>query len=164
MKNLIPLYNVESLIPILSKISIFGGLNDSQLYKVFRKLEKTSYKNLEYIFHQGSAPSHIYIIIKGRVRMIQEIQGSNYQLFEFGSGNCIGEDSVIGIQPHTLSAIAIGDVELAVISKKALLDLYKTDKELFTLLILNIARELSRRLKLTDNLLLHYIDKNSHPY
>jgi len=162
--NLVPLFEIENLIPILNKISIFGGFNDSQLYKIFRVLEKASYKNLEYIFKQGSAPTHIYIITKGRVRMIQEVEGKNYQLFEFGQGNCIGEDSVIGIQPHTLSAIAIGEVELAVISKRVLLDFYKTDKDLFTLLILNIAREISRRLKLTDNLLLHYIDKISHPY
>lgn len=161
--NIVPLFDIENLIPILSKISIFGGFNDTQLYKVFRKLEKASYRDLECVFKQGSAPTYIYIILRGRVRMIQEVEGINYQLFEFGVGNCIGEDSVIGIQPHTLSAIAIGDVELAVISKKALLDFYETDRDLFTLLILNIAREISRRLKLTDNLLLHYIDKVSHP-
>ncbi len=164
MKTLAPLYDVETIVPILSKISIFGGLNDTQLYKIFRLLQRVSYKNLDYVFRQGDAPTHIYIIIKGNVRMLHEIEGNNYQLFEFGPGNCIGEDSVIGIQPHTLSAVAIGDVDLAVIPKKSLLDLYKTDSDIFTLLILNIARELSRRLKSTDNLLLHYIDKKSHPY
>lgn len=163
MKTLAPLYDVETIIPILSKISIFGGLNDTQLYKIFRLLQRVSYKNLDYVFRQGDAPTHIYIIIKGKVRMLHEIEGNNYQLFEFDPGNCIGEDSVIGIQPHTLSAVAIGDVDLAVIPKKSLLDLYKTDPDIFTLLILNIARELSRRLKSTDNLLLHYIDKRSHP-
>lgn len=163
MKTLAPLYDVETIVPILGKISIFGGLNDTQLYKIFRLLQRVSYKNLDYVFRQGSAPTHIYIIIKGKVRMLHEIEGKNYQLFEFGPGNCIGEDSVIGIQPHTLSAVAIGDVDLAVIPKSSLLDLYKTDSDIFTLLILNIARELSRRLKLTDNLLLHYIDRISHP-
>ena len=163
METLAPLYDIENIIPILSKISIFGGLNDKQLYKIFRILQRINYKNLDYIFRQGTAPTHIYIIIKGSVRMLHEIEGKNYQLFEFGPGNCIGEDSVIGIQPHTLSAVAIGEVELAVIPKKSLLDLYKTDRDIFTLLILNIARELSRRLRSTDDLLLHYIDKKSHP-
>lgn len=163
MKELIPLFEIEKIIPLLSKISIFGGLDDNQLYKMFRILQKVSYKNEEYIFNQGEAPTHIYIILAGRVRMVEEVEGKIYQLFEFGPGNCIGEDSVIGIHPHTLSAMAIGEVELAVIPKKSLLDLYESDKDLFSLLVLNIAREISRRLKLTDNLLLHYIDSKSHP-
>ena len=163
MKELVPLFEIENIIPLLSKISIFGGLNDIQLYKIFRILNKVRYKNMEYIFTQGEAPTYIYIILEGRVRMIEEVKQNSYQLFEFGPGNCIGEDSVIGIQPHTLSAMAIGEVELAVIPKKALLDFYETDKDLFSLLILNIAREISRRLKHTDNLLLHYIDRVSQP-
>lgn len=94
--------------------------------------------------------------------MIEEVNSSCYQLFEFEEGRCIGEDSIIGIQPHTLSAMAVGKVELIVIPKNSLLKFYETDKDLFSLLILNIAREISRRLKMTDNLLLHYIDDPSH--
>ena len=39
-----PLLEIEKVIPILSKITIFGGLTDNQLYSVFKLLEKTSYK------------------------------------------------------------------------------------------------------------------------
>lgn len=163
MNNITPLFEIETLLPILSKISIFGGLDSKQLYTIFRILQRVDYKEGEYVFRQGEPPTHIYIILEGRVRMVEEIEGNNYQLFEFGQGNCIGEDSIIGIHPHTLSAIATGNVRLAVIPKKYLLDLYEKDKAIFSLLILNIAREISRRLKMTDNLLLHYIDKSTHP-
>lgn len=162
MKELMPLFEVDNIIKILTKISIFGGFNDAQLYKIFKVLKKVTYKDKEFIFKQGESPTYIYIILKGRVRLVEEMNYSSYQLFEFGEGNCIGEDSVIGIHPHTISAIAIGDVELGVIPKESLLNFYKSDKDLFSLLILNIAREISRRLKLTDNLLLHYIDKSKH--
>ena len=94
--------------------------------------------------------------------MVEEVNSNFYQLFEFEEGRCIGEDSIIGIYPHTLSALAVGKVELIVIPRKSLLNFYETDKDLFSLLILNIAREISRRLKMTDNLLLHYIDDPSH--
>ncbi len=166
MKELMPFFEMDKFINILVKISIFGGLNDTQLYKILKTLQKVTYKDKEFIFKQGEAPTYIYIILKGKIRLIQDINYTSYQLFEFVEGNCIGEESIIGIHPHTLSAIAVGDVELAVIPKKMLFDFYNTDKDLFCLLILNIAREISRRLKQTDNLLLHYIDKtdkNSHP-
>ncbi|GLI57954.1 hypothetical protein PM10SUCC1_34680 [Propionigenium maris DSM 9537] len=161
MKDLIPFFEFEEIIPLLTKISIFGGLNPTQLYKIFKILNKGDYKDGEYIFKQGSKPTHIYIILKGKVKMVEEINSNFYQLFEFEEGKCIGEDSIIGIYPHTLSALAVGEVELIVIPRKALLNFYETDKDLFSLLVLNIAREISRRLKMTDNLLLHYIDDPS---
>jgi CRP-like cAMP-binding protein len=161
MKELMPLFEMDKIINVLAKISIFGGLNDTQLYKIFKILKKVTYKDKEFIFKQGEAPTYIYIILRGKIRLIEDINYTNYQLFEFTEGNCIGEESVIGIQPHTLSALAVGDVELAVIPKSSFLDFYNTDKDLFCLLILNIARDLSRRLKQTDDLLLHYINKKS---
>ncbi len=159
-KELIPLLDIENIIPILSKISIFGGLDDKQLYYVFKILKEVRYKKDEYIFRQGDSPSHIYIIQKGRVRFIEEIDMTPYQLFEFGEGNCIGEASVLGIQPHTVSAVACEDSILIVLSKQSLFEIYEKDKSIFSILILNIAREICRRLKETDNILLHYIDKS----
>lgn len=159
MKDLIPLFEMDKIINILTKISIFGGLNDTQLYKIFKILKKVTYKDNEFIFKQGEAPTYIYIILRGKIKLIEDINYGSYQLFEFEEGSCIGEESVIGIQPHTLSAVAVGDVELAVIPKNSFLNFYHTDKDLFCLLILNVARDISRRLKQTDDLLLHYIDK-----
>lgn len=161
MKELMPLFEIDKVIKLLSKISIFGGFNDEELYKIFNILQKVTYLDEEFIFKQGESPTHVYIILEGKIRLIKDINYRSYQLFEFGVGNCIGEESVIGVQPHTLSAMAVGNVELAVIPKKSLLDLYNTDIKLFSLLILNIARDLSRRLKQTDNIFLHYIDKKN---
>jgi CRP-like cAMP-binding protein len=72
-------------------------------------------------------------------------------------GQCFGETSVIGIQPHAATAISVKDTELIVLSRKALLSLFKINLELFSILILNIAREACRRLHKTDEILIHYV-------
>lgn len=64
---------------------------------------------------------------------------------------------MIGIQLHTATAVALEPTELIVLSREALHSIFDDDKELFGLLILNIAREVSRRLKQTDETLLHYV-------
>ena len=64
---------------------------------------------------------------------------------------------MIGIQPHAATAITVDDTELIVLSRNALLSLLKSDLELFSILILNIAREACRRLHKTDEILLHYV-------
>ncbi len=72
-------------------------------------------------------------------------------------GDCFGETAAIGIQPHSASALAVEDTELIVLSRAALLSIFDSDKELFGMLILNIAREACRRLHKSDEIFLHYV-------
>ena len=156
-KQLHQLLDVEDILPILNEISIFAGLSDKQLYTLFRLLEKVRYKAKEKIFKEGEQPSHIYIVQSGRVKLVVNAEQTPLELIVFEEGQCFGETSVIGIQPHAATAISVEDTELIVLSRKALLSLFKSDLELFSILILNIAREACRRLHKTDEILLHYV-------
>lgn len=158
-RDYLPLLDIENVLPILNKISIFGGLSDKQLYEVFRLLEKVYYHADEYIFRQGDEPGYIYIIKSGKVKIIFDSEDGTLELALFEVGQCIGETAVIGIQQHSASALAIEETELIVLSRQALLSIFDTDKELFSMLILNIAREACRRLHKTDEILLHYVKK-----
>lgn len=142
---------------VLSKIAIFGGFDDDQLYKIFSVLEEARYSRGDFIFQEGEAPTYIYLILKGRVRF----ERGKHKVFEFHEGDCMGEEFVIGLQPYSLSAVAMEDVELAIISKKALLGFYETDMELFGHLMINISREISRKLSLTNELLFECMDKGN---
>jgi len=152
----LPLLDIENIIPVLDKISIFAGLTDTQLQKVFKLLQKVSYAKGETIFERGSTPSYIYVIKKGEIKLVAEVEDTPLELMLFSSGQCFGETSVIGIQPHSASAVAVENSDLIVLSREALLSLFDSDKELFSILILNIAREACRRLNKTDEILLHY--------
>ncbi|MBN2686281.1 MAG: cyclic nucleotide-binding domain-containing protein [Pontiellaceae bacterium] len=161
-KYRLPLLEVEKVLPILNQISVLGGLDDAQLYTVFHLLEVEHYNQGEFIFRQGDSPSHIRIIRSGRVRMIEEVEGTPLELVEFKTGDCFGETSVMAIHPHTASALAIEDAELLVIPRAKLFHLYDTDPEIFGMLMMNIAREACRRLIRTEDVMLHYaLDKDS---
>jgi len=126
------LLDIDEVAPILSEISIFAGLSDAQLYKLFGLLRKTSYKAGERVFSEGDQPSHIYIVQSGSMKLVV---------------NC----------DHAATAVCVEDTELIVLSRNALLSLYKSNLEMFSTLILNIAREACRRLAKTDEILLHYV-------
>lgn len=158
-KQLSQFLDIEDILPILSKISIFAGLSEKQLYTLFRLLEKAHYKAGENIFIEGQQPSHIYIVQSGGVKLIANAEQTPLELIVFEEGQCFGETSVIGIQPHAATAISVKDAELIVLSRNALLSLFKVDLELFSILILNIAREACRRLHRTDEILMHYVLK-----
>jgi len=151
-----PLLEVEKVLPILNRIAILGGLDDAQLYTVFRLLETEHYKAKEFIFRQGDSPSHIRIVWSGRVRIIEQVNGEPLELYEFVTGDCFGETSVIAIHRHTASAQAVVDTDLLVIPRDRLFALYETDPKLFGMLMMNIAREACRRLNRTEETMLHY--------
>ena len=62
---------------------------------------------------------------------------------------------------HTATAITASDSEIIVLSKTALIELRHEDVELFALLMMNLARELARRLYITDQMLLAATAKSS---
>jgi CRP-like cAMP-binding protein len=156
-KVLEPLLDVESIIPILNRISLFGGLDEKELYIIFRNLKRVRYRTDELIVRQGTPANYIYIVKSGRVRVYIEEKQRALELTEFGVGNCFGEASLIGIQPHSANVIALEDTELMVLSGKDLHSFYQTDTVLFSKIIMNIARDTCRRLYRTDNTLLHYV-------
>ena len=151
------LLRVDEVLPILSEISIFAGFSETQLQKLFGLLKKTRYGAGEKIFEEGERPGHIYIVQSGSVKLVVNCEDTPLELIEFKKGRCFGETSVIGIQPHAATAVCVTETELIVLSRNALLSLYKSDLEMFSTLILNIAREACRRLAKTDEILLHYV-------
>jgi CRP-like cAMP-binding protein len=154
-----PLSHVENVLAILNKISILAGLSDKQLRFLFELLEEVRYAAGETIFEQGQEPSHIYVVQSGKVKLVVDREQAALELMVFEEGYCFGESSVIGIQRHSATTIAVQDTSLIVLSRKALLSIYKSDLELFSILILNIAREACRRLHSSNETLLHYVKR-----
>ncbi len=155
-----PLMDVERVLPILDKISLFGGLSEDQLHTMFSKLKLVHYQAQDMIFKQGDQPSYIYIVLTGEIRLVFDQADHPLSKAQFLPGACFGETSVIGIQPHSASTLAVVDTDLLVLSKESLMEIFDSDKTLFSMLILNIAREASRRLHKADDLLLQYVHLN----
>jgi CRP-like cAMP-binding protein len=152
-----PLLNVEEVRPLLSKIPIFGGLKDAQLDEIFKLLKTVTYEKGEYIYKRGGTLSYIYIVKQGKVKMKIEEKGVFLDLVTFKKGECFGETSVIGIQSHSSNALAVEPTELIVLEPSHLLNIYERDKEVFAMLILNIARETARRLNQSNEALVQYM-------
>lgn len=149
-----PLNNTREVLQILSQIAIFGGATKFQQEEIFRRLETGLIERGQPIFCKGEEASHIYIVKSGGIDL--SIPGDNVtiQKKRLGVGECFGQVALMSMQPHAVSAVAGEDSEIIVLSRRALHQLRHEDIELFALLMMNIARELARRLKFTDEMLL----------
>ena len=157
MNPVVPLVNPESVISILSQISIFGGTTEAQQSEIFRRLEVSTCKKGEFVFEKGDEPSHIYIIKSGLIELFIPDKAHIIEKKRLGVGESFGQVAVMSIHQHTISALALDDSSLIVLSRRALYGLHHEDLPLFALLMMNIARELARRLQFMDELLLRSV-------
>ena len=152
-----PIKDIEPVRSILSRISMFGAVPEEKQTRLFQRLEEAPFKTGEFIFRKGDEPTHIYMVRSGRVDLLVTDDGVVVEKAKLCVGESFGEASLMSMHRHTATAIAIEDSEIIVLSRHALIQLEHEDIELFALLVMNIARELARRLKLTDDILFHYM-------
>jgi CRP-like cAMP-binding protein len=156
MKEYSPLKDVDSVVSILSKISFLGGVSDAHREEIFRLLEVGFFKKGEYVTKKGEEPTHIYIIKKGKIDLLLTDNEVAVTKREFHVGDCFGEAAMLSMINNTASFVAVEDSELIMLSRRALNQLRHEDLQVFTILIINLARELARKLQFTDEILLKH--------
>lgn len=157
MRTYKPLKDIGSVKAILSQISIWGGLSDDQQEKIYKRLEVGIFNRGEYIFRKGDQPTHVYIVKNGKIDLLASSQDVIIRKETVKTGGSFGFAALMAMQPHMVTAMAAEDSEIMVLSRQALLELRHEDIDLFALLMMNIAREIARRLKLTDDIFLQYV-------
>ena len=156
----LPLTDFESVSAIISKLRIFGGVTDPQREVLFRKLESWRLKEGECVFCKGDEPAAIYVVKSGSIDIQIRRGDVTINKHELRVGESFGEASMMSMHCHTTTAVAATDSEVLVLSRRALIQLRHEDIELFALLMMNLARELARRLYLTDQMLLEAAVQN----
>lgn len=154
MKRYVPLSDPDSVMSILSKISFLGGVSETQRSKVFGLLETGQFEKGECVSRRGEEAAHLYIITKGKIELLLTDNVVVVKKREFTVGDCFGEAAFLAMNNDTATFVAADNCELVVLSRHALNQLRHEDIELFTTLIMNLARELARKLQYTDYILL----------
>ena len=154
MLRTFPLTDFNSVSAIISQLRIFGGVTDAQLDSILRRLELWSVHTGDVIFKKGDEPMHIYIVKTGKIDLQIAEHDVIIHKHALQVGECFGEASLMSMHTHTSTAIVAADGEILTLSRKALIDLKHEDVELFALLMMNLSRELARRLYITDQMLI----------
>ena len=142
---------IAQIFDMSSKFALLGGLSPEQMHMILTNSEILRAKKGDYIFRRGDSPKEIYIILGGRIGFYLE----DMTVKEFTAGFSFAESALIGIQCQVVDAKALEDAELLIISKRKLMQLFEDDSVVFGIFILNIARELARRLAMVGELLLN---------
>lgn len=138
----------------LREIGLFGALPDEVLEHLCATLKTHRTAPGDAIFREGDPGRELFVVLEGEMEVTKKSRrGRDTRVAIFGPNDAFGEMSLIDMQPRSATVRALGPARLLRVSSEDMDGLYRHDLKAYTLIVLNIAREMSRRLRVTDGLL-----------
>ena len=93
----------------------------------------------------------MFVLEAGKVAVLKSWRGQEFLLRILKAGDCFGEMAVMDLLPRSASIRAVEDCTSIRLSAANLYRVYEHDLKQFALIKMNMGREVSRRLRDTDN-------------
>ena len=132
----------------LKDYSLFGGLLTDEIEAIRPLMVSVSYEAGTMIMREGEPNDRIYFILEGEVEVLK----LGVSLALLAEGDTFGEMEFLDVMPAVASIHTLSPVTVATISNRALHDLSKFRMRAFAMLVMNLARDLSRRLRRMDEI------------
>src|SRR6476661_2725704 len=146
--------NTEVDRAFLGRIPIFAGLPERVLGLITDTMRVVHVVPGAQLLREGEHARSMFVVREGELQILKRGKGgTEYKLAVLKTGDCVGEMALIDIQPRSATARAVGAATLYVLDLAEIGKLYKDDVEAYALLVLNISREISRRLRVADDVL-----------
>jgi len=132
----------------LQKYSLFGGVTSEQIENIKPLLSSEHFEAGECPQVEGQPNDKIFFILSGEVDIIKQ----GVVIARLKEGETFGEMELLDIMPSIATVRAATPLEVVTISNRALYEISKRDLKTFSMMIMNLARDLSRRLRRMDEL------------
>lgn len=138
----------------LREIGLFGGLGDEVLKELASSLDLIELEPGAVVFREGDSGREMYVLLDGEMEVLKHSKRKHEaRVAVLGPGDWFGEMSILDVMPRSATVRAVAPSRLLRITAHDLDGLYRRDLRSYSLLVLNVAREMSRRLRVCDNLL-----------
>ncbi len=150
-------------VELLRKMAAFGGLSIDSLELILAQSVERTVSAGELFFREGDSADSLFILESGSVLVERDWQGERIQLGQLSYGDCFGEMSLIDFQRRSASVKADSECQAIEIPNRALRVLYQRDVEQYAIIMMNLGREVSRRLRVADEQLFQLQQESSVP-
>jgi CRP/FNR family transcriptional regulator, cyclic AMP receptor protein len=140
------------LLNALAKCAIFKGLDDGEMHSVAAICQEKDYANGAIIFNESSRDCGMYILVQGQVdiQMTLGIDSAPATVHVIRDGEVFGELSLVDRAPRSATAKSAGDSRTFVLEADAFESLVKTNSHIGYVVMKNIARIVTTRLRDTN--------------
>jgi CRP/FNR family transcriptional regulator, dissimilatory nitrate respiration regulator len=113
----------HSIPEILSRQSLFRGLETHELARLAKGTYEYRISKHEALFHKGDVPGGMHLVIAGQIKLfLPAANGAEMIVHMAGPGETFGEEAALPHKPSPVAAEANRDSLLLVIDKPALIE------------------------------------------
>ncbi|MAG34556.1 MAG: hypothetical protein CL908_27110 [Deltaproteobacteria bacterium] len=141
----------------LADSRLFHGLALEQLAALYRISEMETFDSEDRVFGEGDLGDCLFVVMDGRVRISITTSGTDEEaLAILGAGDSFGEMAVIDEEPRERCATAVAHegCSLLRIAQRDLHALFEHDRQLGFIVLQNVLRSLSERMRQTNQKIL----------
>ncbi len=139
----------------LHPVSIFKDLSDSELDALMDVWTLRAVAPRERIVSEGALMHEFYIVCSGTVHVRSMAQDHEVLLARIGPGGFFGEINLFDEDTATASVYSMGEVQIASAPNAALRDFMAAQPAIGYKITASLLREVSRRLRHTNERLVH---------
>jgi CRP-like cAMP-binding protein len=141
-------------VEFLRQVSVFAALPDDALRGLAVHARRQELAPGGVLFEEGQLAKEMVVVLDGQLEVVKRGRcGRDARLAVVGRGDIVGEMSIIDIQPRSAAVRAVTATSVAVIGHVDFANVYRDDPQSYTLMVMNIAREISLRLRRMDAML-----------
>jgi CRP/FNR family transcriptional regulator, cyclic AMP receptor protein len=135
----------------LHRLPVMAGLSEEALGFLGSMAGEERFEAGAVIVHEGQPGERVFFVCDGRVRIVKG-HGTPHpvKLAEMGPGDYFGEMCLVESVARSASVVALEPVRAFTLKGVNFYKLYRTQPEQYGIVILNIARDLARRLRRID--------------
>ncbi len=142
----------EAFQKFLRAAAVFGGLEGRSLRSVLSRLEVLRFAKGKTVFSEGELGRRMYVVYRGEVEVQGHSEdGKNVPIVRLGPGECFGEMALVELQPRSATVVTTKPTTLYALSNLDLYSLFQQDHFAYVIVLQNICRLLSRRLRKADS-------------
>ena len=113
----------------------------------------------EAIFNEGELGRTMYVLREGEVEVTrQATSGHKVPIVRLGPGETFGEMTLVELQPRSATVVGEAAVRTYSLTNLDLYNLYREDNYAYVIILQNICRMLSRRLRKADSRIVEFLD------
>jgi CRP-like cAMP-binding protein len=142
----------------LRNIGLFGALSDEVLVHLSTTLSVSTPPAGTVVFREGDEARDMFVLVDGELEVLKRSHRDiDARVAMLGPGDWFGEMSVVDVQARSATVRTLAPSRLVRITTADLDALYRFDMKSYAIIVLNLARELSRRLRVADGILADFI-------
>lgn len=129
----------------LGRSGMFAALGEGARRVLAERMKRRLYRSGAYIFNKGDVGISLYVIVRGRVKLVDPIEsGEEIIIAVLKAGDIMGELSLFDSAPRSATAEALDDVEMLALAREDFLAAVRSFPDMALALLGTMARTIRR--------------------